>query len=222
MSEELTKREVIENLIESSHADKDYYLMVMVSAVISTIGLLLGDVVIIIGGMLISPLLAPLLALALGVITTNQSSLQRSISAVGRSIVLVLGLAIVTTWILGVETDYNDQILSRVEPHVYYVYISILSGLAATYAWVKPRVSETLPGIAISIALIPPLCVVGIGLATFDREIIGGALQLFLLNTAGIVASSVFVFSLKGFHVAKKIEEQEILAETLEEVENSK
>lgn len=210
-------KEVIEKLIDQSRTDNEYYLMLLISVLITIIGLIDDSVAIVIGGMLISPLITPILALSLGIATLDYQAIRRAISAIFNSIVFTLALSIVVTYILGVSDGYNQEILSRSEPTTYYLYIGVLSGLGATYAWIKPKISATLPGIAVSIALIPPLSVAGIGMSQFDVDLINGAFEMFLLNLIGIVVASVIVFTLKGFHKGREIEKRKIIEEEIVE-----
>jgi len=207
------KRTTVKRLIEESRTSKDYYLLMVISTMITTMGLVLGNVSVVIGGMLISPLLTPLLSLGLSIITNNKESLFRSLTAIGKSLVVVLGVSFVTTFVVGLNHDLtNIEILSRARPSLLYLYIAILSGIGATYAWVRPKISASLPGIAVAIALVPPLSVVGIGMAQLDRAVAMGALQMFLVNVIGMVGSSTVLFSLFGFHDMRG-EEEKIIAE---------
>lgn len=207
------KRTTVERLIEDSRTDRDYYLLMIISTMITTMGLVLGNTSVVIGGMLISPFLTPLLSLGLSIITNNQESLQRSLKAIGKSLVFVLGVAFATAFIIGVNDPGNIEIVSRAKPSLVYLYIAILSGVGATYAWVRPKISASIPGIAVAIALVPPLCVVGIGMAQLDRTLATGAFQMFLVNVLGIVGSSTILFSLFGFHDMREVEDKKILEE---------
>lgn len=214
----MDRSDTVHRLIEESRTDKDYFLLIVVSSMISTIGLILGNASVIIGGMLISPLLTPLLSLGLGIITNNRQSLMRASWAIGKSVAAILAVSFITSFIVGLGSTVNDEILSRATPSLLYVYIALLSGVGATYAWAKPKISASIPGIAVAIALVPPLCVVGISITQLDTRLLTGALQMFLINGIGIVGASTVVFSLLGFHdtqweEARMIEEEKV-AET--------
>ncbi|MCL4531526.1 MAG: DUF389 domain-containing protein [Chloroflexi bacterium] len=212
----MDKRVTVQRLIEESRTDRDYYLLLIISTMISTIGLLLGNASVIIGGMLISPLLTPLLSLGLSIITNNREPLIRNMSAIGKSVGLVLLVSFTTSFVMGTNNLGNSEIASRAQPSLLYVYIAILSGIGATYAWIKPKISASLPGIAVAIALVPPLCVVGIGMAQLDRTLTTGALQMFLVNVIGVVGAATVLFSLFGFYTVRGEEEQMIEKEEME------
>lgn len=214
--EEIQHEEVVHELIEESRVEEDYYFLLIVSSLITTLGLLVNSAAVVIGGMLLAPLLSPMLTLGLGVVTTNRESLFRSATAILKSTGVVISIAFVTSFLLGVENPENFEIAQRIKPSLPYMYIAILSGIGATYAWAKPKLSASLPGIAVVVALLPPLAVTGIGLSELNREIITGSFQLYLINLIGISASAAVVFSLLGFHTVKWIEKEEIVREGIE------
>jgi uncharacterized hydrophobic protein (TIGR00271 family) len=211
--EAFNKKRAVHHLIKESRIGQDFYFLLTISTLIATLGLLIANPAVVIGGMLIAPLLSPVLALGLGIITTNQESLIRSSLIIVRSIGTVLLLSFLTAFLLGVQNSRNSEIMGRIRPSLPFMYIAMLSGVGATYAWAKPKLSATLPGIAIVVALLPPLCTTGIGLSILDREIVTGAFQLFLVNLTGVVVSSAVIFSLLGFHQLREVEREEIFRE---------
>jgi uncharacterized hydrophobic protein (TIGR00271 family) len=212
----LDMQEVVHRLIEETHIGGDFYFLLTISTLITTLGLLMGNTAVVIGGMLIAPLLSPILALGLGIVTTNRESLSRSLEAIFKSGVIVLVISLATAFLLGTDNPGNVEIMERVNASLPFMYIAILSGVAATYSWAKPKLSATLPGIAVVVALLPPLCTTGIGISLLNREIITGSLELFLVNFIGISASSAVVFSLLGFHQMQGVEMEEIMKERAE------
>jgi len=211
--EELEKAPVVQGLIKESHVSMDFYLLLIAATTITTIGLLLDSTAVVIGGMLLAPLLSPILALGLGVVTANPDSLKRSLSTIGVSVGIVLLVSLALAFFLGVENIANSEIVQRLEPSLLYMYIALLSGAGATYAWAKPKLSANLPSIAVVVALLPPLCVTGIGISVLDRTMITGSFQLFFVNLIGITVSSAIVFSLFGFHTMRYVEKEEIVKE---------
>jgi uncharacterized hydrophobic protein (TIGR00271 family) len=211
------EKQVVHELIQQSHIGDDYYFMLIISTLITTLGLTIGNAAVVIGGMLIAPLLSPILALGLGLVTANHESLMRSSINILKSAGVVLGLSFVMAFILGIEFPANQEILSRIQPTLTYMWIALLSGIAATYSWARSKLSAMLPGVAVVVALLPPLCTVGIGIALLDKEIITGAFQLFLVNLVGIATSSAIVFSLLGYHQMRRVEKRELDQEKKEE-----
>jgi len=108
------------------------------------------------------------------------------------------------------QTFYNPEIISRTEASFTYFMIAIISGLATTFARVKPSLNDALPGTAIAVALVPPLATIGIGIATLNITITVGAFLMFSLNTLGIMVASLFMFSIMKIYKKKDIVEKAI------------
>lgn len=204
------KGSAVKKIIDSSSPSMDFFFMLVVSGMLATIGLLINNMAVIIGSMLVTPLLAPILSLALGISMSDRELIKRSVIVLGKSTALVLGL---NTFIAFIMLPYNNlqtEIIESFNPHVAYFYVAILSGLAGTFAFVKPKLSAALPGVAIAVALIPPLAAISIGIATLNYQIFAGAFQMFLINLTGIIFISLLVFSMMGFYSTRKIAREEI------------
>lgn len=218
------KAHAVRRLMESSTPDFDYFYMMSLSVLMVTMGLLVGSPAIVIGSMLIAPVLFPLLSFSLGISMSDYQVLSRSLYTLGKSFALSIVLAIIATLIFSNGFDYsvnNTEIMSRTEPSLLYLFVAIVAGLAVSYALARPEWNEALPGIAISVALLPPLAVVGIGVAELSWEIISGSLVMLLINVIGVVAASMMTFSLMNIyqekHIAKstiKKEEERVMEET--------
>lgn len=199
------KEHAIESLIEQSSPRQSFFMMVSLAILMATVGLLANSVAIIIGSMLIAPLLYPLLSLSLGIVLSDRLLMLRSIYTLTKSSVLSVILAMLVTLIFSPHTaPLTPEILSRSEHSVAYLVVALIAGFAASFAFVKPQLNEGLAGVAISVALIPPLAVVGIGLARLNWVLIQGSLILFLLNAVGIIFSSVLVFSVMNLQSEKR------------------
>jgi len=207
------KRKVVRQLLDSSHVGSEYFFLLTVSTILTTLGLVVNNTAVVIGGMLIAPLLSPVLALGLGFTTANPESLFRSAKAVAQSVIMVVFLSAFVAFFMGVDVPLNQEIGSRVGPSLIYMYIAILAGIGASFAWAKPKLSVHLPAIAVVVALLPPLCVTGIGISLLDREIITGSFELFFINLIGVAISSAVIFSLFGFHSVRRFEKKEIKKE---------
>ena len=221
---EKDKSNAVENLIENSTPSKDFFLMIILSILMATFGLLINSSAVIIGSMLIAPMLYPVLSLALGITLSDPKLIYRSFYTVIKSLVFgISGAAIIAVFFSNNEYDITNEIVARIQPSLAYAGIAVIAGLAASFAVVKPKISDSFPGIAISVALIPPLAVTGIGIARFDWGIISGSFVLFLINIAGIVFSSMIVFSLMNLYLKRKVAETTIAKEDMNlKIENKK
>ncbi len=215
--EEYDKAKAVKSIIKDSTPDFDYYLMLILSTLMATLGLLAGSETTVIGAMLLAPLLAPTLGLALGVSMSESSLISRSFGTIVRSSLVAVLSAVIASFLFALSSfdggALNDTILSRTSPSLLYFMIAAISGFAVAYASVRPDLSESLPGVAIAVALIPPLSVVGIGLAGGGIKLVSGALLMFLINVAGIVFAAMVAYSLMDVHhkrfMAEKLVEKE-------------
>lgn len=199
------KTEAIERLIKGSTPRQDFFLMIILSILTATFGLLLNNTAIIIGSMLIAPMLYPLLSLSLGIIMSDFKLISRSFYTILKSMAFAVAAAAVATLLFSSQfPNLSPIVFTMTQATLPYVVVAIIAGLAGSFALVKPHLNETLPGIAISVALIPPLATVGIGLARFNWPIISGSLLLFLINAIGVMFASMITFSLMNFYVKRR------------------
>ncbi len=211
LSEE-NKTKAIEKLISNSTPDKDFFFMTVLSVLMATFGILIDNLTVIIGSMLIAPLLSPILSLALGVIISDSLLLKRSVQTIFKSMWISILSAIIITLLFSVGTDMKNIIESS-QPSFLYMGVAIIAGFAATFALVKPKLNETLPGAAIAVALIPPLALIGVGLAKLNWLIVTNAFLIFILNMIGIVFASMITFSLMNFYVKRNTIRKTIVEE---------
>lgn len=216
------KSAAVERLISASTPRQDFFFMIILSMITATFGLLLNNAALIIGSMLIAPILYPILSLSLGIILSDANLMSRSLYTILKSVVLgVAASAIVTLLFSNNLTEITPEIMSRTQATLPYIIVAIAAGLAGSFALVKPQLNETLPGIAISVALIPPLAVFGIGIAKFNIVLISGSLLLFLVNIIGIIFAGMVTFSLMNFYV-KRHKAQEVVKEEDKKAEEEK
>ncbi len=198
-------------LRDSSTPDFDYFVLVFLSCTIATFGLLIDSAATIIGAMLVAPLMSPILGIGLASIRGDTNLLRDALSALLRGALLAIALSALLTLTNRLlpfvsMQDLPSEVLSRTQPTPIDLGVAIAGGLAATFALVQPNLSAALPGVAIATALMPPLCVIGIGVAAGDWKVAEGALLLFLTNAVAIAASSTFLFYITGFNLGRKAE----------------
>jgi uncharacterized hydrophobic protein (TIGR00271 family) len=162
------------------------------AAVIASIGLDVDSQAVIIGAMLISPLMSPILGIGLGVGINDRNMLVHSLE----NLVVAVGAALVMSTLYFAITPFgeeNPQIMSRTRPTLLDVGIAFFGGVAGIVAGSRKEKTNAIPGVAIATALIPPLCVAGFGLAKLDWEIFFGAMYLFFLNAVFIALSTYLI-----------------------------
>ena len=182
-------------------------------------GLLTDNIILVIGGMLVTPILSPVLALALGIVINEKRVIWRSL----RILLTCLLLALVVSFIAGLISQVSishSEIVKIMEPSLFALLVAIVAGFAASYTWVEPGMDGTMPGIAVTVTLIPPLTAIGLAGAHGEWILMRDVFNLFMINLVGIVLASLLVFSLMEFYKAKrqavaeiKEEEQEIKKE---------
>lgn len=186
---------VCEEISNGSHPSKEYFIMLIISAIIATIGLLTNNVAVIIGAMLVSPLLTPVIGISLGAVKGDFVLFRTAIEAEAKGIAIVIALVVALT-LLVPNAAVTSEILLRTHPTPLDLIVALASGAAAAYALSKKNIGATLPGVAIAVAVMPPLSVVGIGFALRRPEVaLGGALT-FIANIVAInfAASAIFWF----------------------------
>ena len=184
-----------------------FTVLLFLSTAIATYGVIGDSVATVIGAMIIAPLMRPIMAITAGLVMGDMKRAGRSLGMVLISVIGVVGLSwllaelsIVTVPVISFQS--NSQIVGRVSPRMIDLYAALWSGAAAAFAMSREDVADSLPGAAIAIALVPPLCVVGIGLAQGQWNAAGGALLLFLTNFLSILLAGGAVLALLGLNKA--------------------
>lgn len=198
------RQEVLADLKVSSSPGFDYFVMVVLSCSIATFGLITDSAAVIIGAMLVAPLMSPILGLSLATVAGEKNMFSKAILALIEGVLLALLLSMFWSWIarlmpFGYLLELPDEILARTKPTPFDMGIALFGGVAAAYALSHPRLSATLPGVAIATALMPPVCTVGIGIAMGDGRVALGAALLFITNMITITFAGIIVFLALGF-----------------------
>lgn len=175
--------------IETISADVDFkgpkMWILMCAIVIASLGLNMNSTAVIIGAMLISPLMGPILGLGLGLGITDFDLVKRSLRNLG--MMTLIGIVSATAYFLltPVETT-TSELLARTQPTFYDVLIASFGGLAGIIAGASKNKGNVIPGVAIATALMPPLCTAGYGLATWRLDYFIGAFYLYIINAVFI------------------------------------
>jgi len=184
-----------------------YVTMLVLSVAIASLAVLQDSTAVVIGAMLIAPLMTPIMGVAAGLVAGWRSRVVASLAVVAASVASAIGLAwVLASWIPElVPLDANSQVLSRASPTLLDMAVALAAGAAGAYATVNERVSQSLTGVAIAVALVPPLSVVGVALEAGQLQAAGGAFLLFATNLVSIIVASMVVFVLVGFSRVGKI-----------------
>ena len=191
-SEKLTKNMIRDIL------GNNFSILLGLATIIATFGLLSNSAATIIGGMIVAPLIIPIMGFAYGLVILNLRLLSYSFVRLIYGVAVTIFLAFIFTEIIGFRIP-ESEILSRTEPTILDLGVAIAAGTAGAYAKIHRSVSDAIPGVAIAVALVPPLCVLGIGLSVSDFVLAKGSFLLFLTNLIGIILSALIVFVCKSY-----------------------
>ena len=195
------------NIIEDSYFTKETMFILTCAMIIASIGLNTNSVAVIIGAMLISPLMSPIQSLGLGLSNGNLKRVYESLFRLGIFIII----SVVSSTFYFLVSPINDatpQILARTYPTLWDVLIAIFGGIAGVIGKTKEDGGNVVPGVAIATALMPPLCVVGFGIAHGNLKIFLGAGYLFIINVFFIMIATLvglIVYSGNIFEARNKI-----------------
>ncbi|MBS1538829.1 MAG: TIGR00341 family protein [Bacteroidetes bacterium] len=186
-------------------------LWILVFAIfIASLGLNVNSTAVIIGAMLVSPLMGPIMGLGLGMAINDLTLLRKSLS----NYLFAAGIGLATSTIYFLLSPINDahsEILARTSPNIYDVLIAWFGGLAGILATSSKQKGNVIPGVAIATALMPPLCTAGYGLATLNFNYFFGAFYLFLINTVFIALATLVTARFLKFpfkHLLKEEDEK--------------
>jgi uncharacterized hydrophobic protein (TIGR00271 family) len=177
------------------------------AALIASIGLNTSSVAVIIGAMLISPLMGPILGIGLGVAIHDRSMLFRSVRTMGISVAISLATSALYFLVTPI-TSPNAELLARTQPTILDVGIAFFGGIAGIVAGSRRESTTAIPGVAIATALMPPICTVGYGLATARWNVALGALYLFFINAVFISVATYLIARFLRFPQADYVTHQ--------------
>ena len=189
--------EVVDHVHDEGGLSGRYLFMTAMSCGIAILGLLLSSPAVIIGAMLISPLMGPIMLMGFSLSILELKALRESIVSLAVGTGLALGTSFLIVF-LSPLTDVTPEILARTRPNFFDLLVAVFSGLAGGYAVIH-RKGETIVGVAIATALMPPLAVVGYGLATAQFQLAGGAFFLYMTNLLAIALSVTVLSRFYGF-----------------------
>ena len=179
----LIPEEEAEQSIREGVSFKGTTLLILVFAIfIASLGLNTNSPAVIIGAMLISPLMGPIIGLGLGVGIEDFDLLKRSL----RNLLVAAAFSILASalyFLISPVSEGHSELLARTSPTIYDVFIGFFGGAAGIFAIASKNKGNVIPGVAIATSLMPPLCTVGYGLATWQLNYFFGALYLFLINS---------------------------------------
>ena len=188
-----------------------YLFLIVASTVIATLGLILNSAAVIIGAMIVAPLMNPILSISFGIVTGNTTLYRRSIVTALLGSACCIVIATFIAWLAPIQV-VGTETLSRISPNLIDLGVAIAAGAAGAFSLTRASIASSIAGVAIAVALVPPLCVVGLGLGLGESltaaignltltnlEVARGAFLLFLANLLGITVSACVVFLAQAY-----------------------
>jgi uncharacterized hydrophobic protein (TIGR00271 family) len=196
-STDADRRSVSERVFAGAQLSSGYFVLLICSCGIAELGLLQSSAAVVIGAMLISPLMGPIIGMGIALARLEPRNFAKSAGSLLLGAVLSILVGALIVWLSPLK-EATPEILARTRPTLLDLVIAVLSGVVGAYVTITGR-GAVIAGVAIATALMPPLAVTGFGLATGDWSIAGGSLLLFLTNVVAILAAVFTVARRYGF-----------------------
>ena len=195
-------------LVDVTPQTTDFYVLISFSSALAALGLLMDNTSIIIGAMVVAPLVTPIFTASLSLLILQGKALGRALISIVLGSLLAIAIAMLmgflVQWLAGNDVALTSEILSRSKPDTLYFLVAVMSGLVGSYAYARPKILEFVTGVAIAVAIIPPIAVTGIALSLGNIFLFQQSLLLYAFNVCGICLGSMAMFVCLGF--GKEIE----------------
>lgn len=195
--DDIDQKAVIEKRREDCMLSERYMFMTAMSAGIAVIGLLQSSTPVVIGAMLLSPLMGPIMGLGFALAIGDFNWLKQSARSLAWGSALAIGLCALLVFFSPIQT-ITPQIAARTQPNLFDLLVALFSGMAGAYAMIRGQ-AGAIVGVAIATALMPPLAVIGFGLATLNWTAFSGAILLYLTNLVTIALTALAMARVYGF-----------------------
>lgn len=196
-------RDLLTSLREDARVNGIYVVLMVLSTMLATVGLYLDSASVIIGAMLLAPLMAPIVSLSMGILRGETELLKKSIGKIIVGIFIVLISSALIT-LLFPHKPVTNEMQTRLNPTLLDLAVAIISGIAAAYSKSFKEIVQSLVGVAVAVALVPPLAVAGTGLGRFDFFFFQQAFLLFSTNLVGIVFAATYTFMILGYSAVSR------------------
>ena len=199
---EIDQYKAVDDLFEKRKPNSIYYTLLILSSFIISSGLLLENSAIVIGGMLVTPILTPILVVSLGLAVGEIRPIKRVLVLMVKS----FGIVVIGSFLMSLVFEPPKNIIifdNTIRTAILYFVVALASGVAATFAWTRKDILDALPGISIAVSLVPPLSLIGIWISAFQFAAIRFYFFVFIFNLLGIIIGSLTVFTLLKFYRAR-------------------
>lgn len=191
-------KELFQILRVDAKVNQTYLFLMILSTLLATVGLFANSTAVIIGAMLVAPLMTPIVSLSMGLLRAESGMIKDSIMKIFIGVSVALVASSLLTYLLP-YSELTSEMRSRINPTLLDLGVAIISGVVAAYSKSFKEIMQNLAGVAIAVALVPPLATAGIGLGNGNLLVFFGAFLLFFTNLVGITIAAVMTFQLLGF-----------------------
>ena len=196
-------RDLFVSLRDNARVTPSYQVLIVLSVLLALAGMYANSAPVIIGAMILAPLMSPIVSLAMGLARSDLSLMRASLRTLAVGVGWGLACGVIMAWVTPLETP-TLEMQARMSPTLLDLMIAVLSGVACAYANSKQEIAKSLAGVAIAVALVPPLSVAGIGLGWADWSMAAGASLLLVTNLVGIALAASATFLVLGFAPFKR------------------
>lgn len=203
--------DLFQTLRENAKASEVYLTLMVLSTLLACIGLYANSSPVLIGAMLLAPLMSPTISMAMALLRRDEKLIREC----SKTLAVGIGLSVLGATLFALITPLhviNAEIGARLKPTLLDLGVAIVSGIAGAYAYSRVDAAKSIVGVAIAVALVPPLGVIGIGIGWLSWSVFSGALLLFLTNLAGIILSAALTFLVLGYSPFKRAKKGLVLS----------
>ncbi len=193
------QEKVYDEIKENAKGDFDFFVLTIFSGIIITLGLVVNSSAVVIGGMLLAPLVWPILSLSMAIIKGKSRLMQNSIFTLFRSTAIIFVIALFLGFMSPDYALQGGEFLSRTSPTIFELFIALAAGFIGAFVITYPKIGAAIAGVVIAAALVPPLAVMGISVSHGNLGMAGGAFILFMSNLIAVTFSSSILFLVARF-----------------------
>ena len=192
----VSREEVYASVADGAKLHRDYLFLVILAAIVAAVGLSHDNTAAVIGAMVVAPLLAPNMAIALGLVLGDLSLVRRALITTGTGFALTLSLALLLGWLIGVDPA-TPELASRTEVGIWDLVLALAAGCAGALAFTTGAPTY-LTGVMVAVALLPPTVASGMLVSAGDFRGAGSALLLAFGNVTAVTLAAILTFGWRG------------------------
>ncbi len=193
------QEKVYDEIRENAKGDFDFFILTIFAGIIITLGLVVNSAAVVIGGMLLAPLVWPILSLSMAIVKGRSRLIQSSIFTLLKSAAIIFVIALFLGFLSPDYALQGSEFLSRTSPTIFELLIALAAGFVGAFVIVYPKIGVAIAGVVIAAAIVPPIAVMGISMAHGNLSMAGGAFILFMSNLIAVTFSSSILFLISRF-----------------------